>query len=299
MFKSQNKSQNSLSKTHYNLIGAIIWSVLFINQAYAQLGGSSELVREIEKSLLFDKESQEKFDVYNHEYGSNKLDKPSMGDLRGEGEEPKSYTKDQLDIVVIDKNKIDKDLREKEKLAYNSVLIGQYENALELYKEILKKEPSNNDVKFAMAVVYQRLNQFKQAKNLYQELLKAGADNQEEIINNSIAIMVEESPREAVNVLSRLAIQKPDTAYLFANIALAYEKLSNPTLAVNNALKAHEIDKKNPTYSYNLAVLYDNNKNYEKALEMYSLTLNNISGNNFNIAPENIKKRIEFIKNFI
>lgn len=275
---------------------AIIFVVNF--DAYAQFGGSSELVREIEKSLLFDKETQEKFDIYNQEYGSNKLDKPTIGDTIS-NKDKQEYSKDDMDIVLVDKNKIDRDMREKEKLAYNSALIGQYENALELYKEILKKEPNNQNIKFAMAVVYQRLGQYKQAKNIYQELLKAGAENKEEIINNIITILVEESPREAINVLNRLAIQNPETAFLFANISLAYEKLSNTKLAIENSVKALQIDKKNPNYSYNLAILYDKSKDYENAIEMYSLTLKNLNGNSSNIAPENIKKRIDLIKNLI
>ena len=188
-------------------------AIFFSGQAKAQFDiGNSDLTREIEKSLLFDKSDNEKFDVYNNEYGTNLVDTPSMGSLPEKDEEEKKYTPEEMSIVMVDKVKIDKDLREKEKLAYNSVLIGQYEIAIEIYKEILQKEPKNLYAKYSLAVVYQRLNQFKQAKNIYYELLKGDAENKDEVINNIIAILTEESPREAIYMLTRLTIQNPETS---------------------------------------------------------------------------------------
>lgn len=65
----------------------IILCFLFVKTASAQIDvGSTDLSREIEKSLLFDRETSEKFDIYNDEYGSNKLKEPSMGSLPTEDE---------------------------------------------------------------------------------------------------------------------------------------------------------------------------------------------------------------------
>ena len=84
-----------------------------------------------------------------------------------------------MNIVLVDKVKIDKDVREKEKLAYNSVLVGQYEIAIQMYKEILQKEPQNLYAKYSLGVVYQRLAQNKQSKNIYYDLLKGDAENKD------------------------------------------------------------------------------------------------------------------------
>lgn len=275
-------------------------ATFFSGQAKAQFDiGNSDLTREIEKSLLFDKSDNEKFDVYNNEYGSNLVDKPSMGSLPEKDEEEKKYTPEEMSIVMVDKVKIDKDLREKEKLAYNSVLIGQYEIAIEIYKEILQKEPKNLYAKYSLAVVYQRLNQFKQAKNIYYELLKGDAENKDEVINNIIAILTEESPREAIYMLTRLTIQNPERHYLFASIALAYEKISDYNSAIKNYTKALELDYGNINYCYNLGVLYDQNKEYEKALEMYSNVVKNNDSSNRDIALDSVRRRIEKIKQMI
>lgn len=272
----------------------------FAEQAKAQLDvGNLDLTREIEKSLLFDKSDSEKFDVYNNEYGTNLVDKPTIGEVQAKDEDEKKYTPEEMSIVMVDKVKIDKDLREKEKLAYNSVLIGQYEIAIEIYKEILQKEPKNLYAKYSLAVVYQRLNQFKQAKNIYYELLKSEAENKDEIINNIIVILTEESPREAIYMLTRLTIQNPSRHYLFASMALAYEKISDYNSAIKNYTKALDLDYGNMNYCYNLGVLYDQNKEYEKALEMYSNVVKNNDGSNREIALDSVKRRIEKIKQMI
>ncbi len=275
----------------------LILCFLLVKSASAQIDvGNVDLSREIEKSLLFDRETTEKFDVYNNEYGSNKVQEPSMGSLPTE-EEKKEYTPEEMNIVLVDKVKIDKDLREKEKLAYNSVVVGQYEIALELYKEILKKEPKNNYVKYSMAVVYQRLNQFKMAKNLYYDLLKNDPENKEEVIGNIIAIMVEETPREAIYLLDRLTKQNPSASFLLASMAMANEKIGDYESAILNYQKAINIDPTNFNYLYNLAVLHDQKQDFEKAIEMYILAIKN--GSSSEISSDLVRKRIDKLKQLI
>jgi tetratricopeptide (TPR) repeat protein len=283
-----------------NFLSCLLLTAVFSESANAQMVFSnSDISREIEKNLLFDKSTQEKFDVYNNEYGENLVDKPTMGEAPTKDEEEKKYTPEEMSIVLVDKVKIDKDIREKEKLAYNSVLVGQYEIAIEIYKEILQKEPKNLYAKYSLAVVYQRLNQFKQAKNIYYELLRGDAENKDEVINNIIAILIEESPREAIYLLNRLTIQNPQKHFLFASMALAYEKISDYELAIKNYVKALELDYSNVNYRYNLGVLYDQNKEYEKALEMYANVVKNNDNSNSEIAIDSVKRRIEKIKQII
>lgn len=290
-------------KTHNFIIkvSAVILVLLMPCQLYAQFNiSNSELGNEIEKKLLFTKETQEQFDVYNEEYGSNKLSEPTLGSApEVKKDEEKTYTPEDLNIVMIDRVKIDKDMREKEKLAYNAVLVGQYEIAVELYKEIIQKEPKNLYAKYSLAVVYQRLNQYKQAKNIYYELLKADAENRDEIINNIIAIIIEETPREAIYILNRLTKQNPQAANMFASMGLAYEKIGEYDQAIISYIKAYELDRNNMTYCYNLGVLYDQAKNYEKAVEMYVMVLKNVDYTNNDIAVESVRNRLEKLKQII
>ncbi len=114
--------KNKFNKTKF--LSCLLLTASFVESARAQMVFSnSDISREIEKNLLFDKSTQEKFDVYNNEYGENLVDKPSMGEAPTKDEEEKKYTPEEMSIVLVDKVKIDKDIREKEKFAYNSVLV--------------------------------------------------------------------------------------------------------------------------------------------------------------------------------
>jgi lipopolysaccharide assembly protein B len=206
-----------------------------------------------------------------------------------------------VDIVVVDPTKESYDIAEKQRLAYNAALIGQYEVSIELYKQVLSLDPKSFYAKFSLAVVYQKIGQFRQAKTLYYQLLKSNPEKQEEIIGNILAILIEESPRDALYLLSRLTLQNPKSAYVFAQAAVAYEKLKNYEQAINLLQKAASIDAKNLGYKYNLAVIYDKIGQYEKAIELYSDIVKNYSEDvGETIAPRaQIQKRIASIKNKI
>jgi tetratricopeptide (TPR) repeat protein len=253
---------------------------------------NDDVIKEIEKSLLFDQDARQKIDFYSRDksYKHSNINISAGDDQNQE----KSKT---VDIVVVDGKINNFDLRQKEKLAYNSALIGQYEVAIELYKQVLAFEPDNIYAKFSLAVMYQKIGQLRQAKTLYYELLKDNAPNQEEIIGNLLAVLVEESPQDAVYLLSNLAVENPKSPYIFAQFAIAYDKIKNYEQAINLLQKAITLDADNINYQYNLAVIYDKTAQYEKALDLYSSVARNDSGQNQSIPFEQIQKRIDSIKN--
>ncbi|MDX2083006.1 MAG: tetratricopeptide repeat protein [Rickettsiales bacterium] len=249
-----------------------------------------QLVQEIEKTLLFDKDSRQQIDFYKPKKNQKKSD---IVIDRGD----KSFNAESsVKIIVVDPKTSDSEIREKEKLAYNSALIGQYEVAIELYKQVLNAEPDNYYAKFSLAVVYQKLGQYRQAKTAYYQLLKADVDNKEEIIGNLLAILVDESPKDALYLLSRLTIENPKSSYILAQAALAYDKAKNYDQAIILLKKAIIYDDKRPDYKYNLAVIYDKIADYSSALSLYSEVLKNSDGSDQSIPVDQIKKRIEFIR---
>lgn len=255
---------------------------------------TSDIVKEIEKTLLFDADSRSKIDFYQQK----KSDKKSDFTIKTNNSAAEE-AKPPVEILVVDPKSDNFDVREKEKLAYNAVLINQYEVAIELYKQVLLAEPDNEYAKFSLAVIYQKIGQFRQAKTLYHQLLKNSPDNQSEIVGNLLAILVEESPKDAVYLLSRLTTQNPKSSNILAQAAVAYDKIKNYDQAISMLQRAIAIDSENIDYKYNLAVIYDKTAQYEKALEAYSEVEKNYSGSNQSIPLEQVQKRIESIKNKI
>lgn len=267
---------------------------------------NSSIAKDIEKSLLFDKQAKEQFDIYATDVQPSKeVIKSIIVGTKEKPEDTKKSKKDkekdkqsELDIAVTDRTKINYKLKEKEKLAYNAVLAGQYEIAIELYKSVLAKDPKNNYSKYALATVYQKLGQYRQSKTLYQDLLKQDPENKQEIINNIIAIIIEETPREASYLLGRLFQQNPDSAFICANAALANEKIGNYNKAIEYYQKAVIIEPENSGFYYNLAVLHDKTKQYAKAIDYYNLTVKNYN-NDPAISISEVQNRITNLKTLI
>jgi tetratricopeptide (TPR) repeat protein len=252
---------------------------------------SDQIIKQIEKSLIFDNETRQKLDVYGKKNGSKRSDEViEAGNLDSAPENSG------VDIVVVDSKVGNLPLREKEKLAYNSALVGQYEVAIELYKQVLAKEPKNAYAKFSLAVVYQKIGQLKQAKNLYYELLKLSPDNREEIVGNLLAVLVEESPKESTYVLSRLAAQNPNSGKILAQAALAYDKIEKYDQAVELLKSAVNLEPERLDYKYNLAVIYDKMQDYQNASTFYSEVIANYSVKYSSVPLSAVKERLEFIK---
>lgn len=257
---------------------------------------TTDIIKEIEKTLLFDQDSRVKIDSYQRNNSKKTSDYTiNAGTSAGLNGDDKSASS--VDIVIVDPKTNNFDIREKEKLAYNAALIGQYEVSIELYKKILESEPNNLYAKFSLAVVYQKVDQYRQAKTLYYQLLKANPTNEEEIIGNLLAILVSESPRDAIYLLSRLAVENPKSGYILAQSAIAYDKIKNYDQAISLMQKAIIIDPSNIGYKYNLAVIYDKTGDYEKALELYTNVAKNYSDGNQSVPIDQVQKRIESLRN--
>jgi len=274
----------------------LIVSEGFVQNSLAQnLELNDSIVKEIENTLLFDEKSNEEVKFYKKKSSDKKSD---IVINRGGSTAKASGSVIKIDIT--DQKVGNFNIREKEKTAYNASLIEQYEVAIKLYKDVLVSEPNNAYAKFSLAVLYQKIGQLAQAKTLYQELLKNDPANKEDIVGNLLAILIEESPKDAIYLLSRLATQNPESSYILAQSALAYDKVQNYEQAVNMLKRAIALQPERVDYKYNLAVIYDKMGNYTKAIESYSEVIKTYDNNSHQLTSiDQIKKRIESIKSIL
>jgi tetratricopeptide (TPR) repeat protein len=251
--------RTSLPSVKYIFCAFAVFFVLSANAADVKDG---DIIKQIEKSLIFDGDARSKINFYNNDNSKKKSDFT----LHRVGEEEQAVTSS-LDILVTNPKVSNIDLREKERLAYSAILIDQWEVAIEIYKEILVAEPENNYVKLSLAVAYQKIEQFKQAKKLYYELLKQDSESRDLIIANLLNILIEESPRDTTYLLSRLVLQNPQSPTILASAAMAYDKVGNYENAVYLLEKAINLDSSRLDYQYNLSIIYDKMGRYEDALK--------------------------------
>lgn len=280
-----------LSK-NFTIYCAVLLLHIFPNQSFAKgFESNNDIIKEIEKSLLFDQDSREKINVYNKNNSIRKSDY-TIGIAPEEAQK-----NDHIQIVIVDSKSGNFDVRKKERLAYNSALVGQYEVSIALYKEVLRSEPENKYSKFALAVVYQKIGQFHQAKELYQDLLKDEISNQEEVIGNLLAILIEESPKDSLYLLSRLMTQNPRSAYILAQAAIVYDKMNKTDQAITLLNRAIEIEPINIAYKYNLAIMYDKTSQTSKALSLYADVSRDYLPEDHMIAIDQVRNRIKAINN--
>ena len=248
-----------------------------------------QIVKDIEKFLVFDDESKKRINFYKKGRAIREIE-VEEGSVSKTKDSPASFK-----IMVVDEKPLAYKAREKERMAYNSAIIGQDEVAMALYKDVLKAEPNNKYAKFSLAVIYQKLGQFNQAKNLYHSLLQESPDNSEEIIGNLLSIIIDETPKQATYLLMRLSQQNPNSAEVFAKLALAHEKVGDYESSIKALQEAIRINPGVVEYQYNLAIIYDKSEQLDKALGVYRQVASDNS-DNAAVPISQIEERISYIE---
>lgn len=183
--------------------------------------------------------------------------------------------------------------------AFEAVKMKEYEIAIKLYKEVLKLNNKDNFTKLSLATTYHVLGQYVQAKPLYIELLPV-FPNSEQLISNLLSIIIQESPYEAIYLLPALAEKHNNSPVIQAQTSVAFSTVDRYDEAIKYIKNAIYLDENNIEYRYNLAVLYDINKNYEKAYKAYKDVDNYIKQNPVaSISAKKIEKRIKQLNKYI
>ncbi len=200
------------------------------------------------------------------------------------------------------KYEVDLNKKTKEKIAYNSYINGQYEVAIKIYTQLVEEYPFDNYPKYCLALAYQKLKQYKSAKKIYFDLLKRGASNKEDVVSNLVSILSEESPKEALYLLTKLSSQNPSSGYFLAQKALILAKIGNHELAIQNMKEATQKEPNRVDYKFNLAVIYDQHEKFREALESYYEVVKSYNEDSRwgeDIPINQVISRIDEVKTFI
>lgn len=179
--------------------------------------------------------------------------------------------------------------------AYTALMGGDTENAIQIYKDILGAEPSNQDALFGLAATYHRLGLIEKARPFYGMLLKTNP-NHREGLNNFLVLVSDESPEDALPELQRLEERNPDFSPIPAQIALVYDKMGYFDQAQDKMLRAIELAPENLTYKYNLAIMLDRHGRYADAGALYRLLIDaGLRGEHVPAPLETLQKRLNYI----
>ena len=268
----------------------IVLTFIVPNIIYGTEQGSAlNIAEQVEKNLIYSKEiirNPEDDIIINR----GKWDKQML-------EEADNISQDKKIEVKAQKVKEDKRLTALKQKAYDAINIGQYEIAVKLYKQVLEKDRKDTYAILGLATAYQYLGDYLQAKPLFLDIIDKFPDDQQ-IMANLLNIMIQESPYEAVYLISNIADKNTNSHLFQAQASLAYTKIKNYDKAIDYIEKALSLDNNNVEYKYNLAVLYDLTGNLTQAKNLYTDVLDYYASNNniiYNLPVEEVKRRVELL----
>jgi Tfp pilus assembly protein PilF len=179
--------------------------------------------------------------------------------------------------------------------AYNALLRGNTDIAISVYQDILAAEPRNQHALFGLATTYHKLGFLEKARPLYGTLLEIDPYNKE-TLNNFLALVGEEAPESAIRYLEQLKGQNSDFSPIYAQLAQLYLKDGNTMLAIENMQEAVAMSPENLIYKYNLAVMYDNAKEPQRAIVLYrQLIKAGLDGAELPANLRDIQERLTFL----
>ena len=180
--------------------------------------------------------------------------------------------------------------------AYDTLIAGDQEGAIALYKEVLANQPDNKLGLFGLATTYHRAGQLEMARPLYGRLLAIDPQNAEGL-NNFLVLLADESPEDALNEMKKLERTHPDFSPLPAQMAVVYEKMGRHEEAIVNMTHAIELSPENIKYRYDMAIMLDKMGDWGNAATYYQqLITASERGEKIPTKPEEIQERLTFIR---
>ena len=152
--------------------------------------------------------------------------------------------------------------------AYNALIAGQSNVAIQIYKQVLDNDANNKNALFGLATTYHRAGQLELARPVYSRLLTVDPGHSDGL-NNFLVLLSDEAPEEALVELEKLAERNPQYSALPAQIAVIYQKLGQFDKAGQYMFQAIEMAPENITYRYNLAIMLDKQHKYDEAAKLY------------------------------
>ena len=117
-------------------------------------------------------------------------------------------------------------------------------------------------------------------------------------LTNLLGLVGEQTPDAALERLRRLYAVNPSSAALAAQIAMTYAQLGDAANAANFMNVAATLDRANPVYRLNLAVLYDRMGETSAAVRSYERVLQ-LAGVDATTPPNSartIRERLRYLR---
>jgi Tfp pilus assembly protein PilF len=146
---------------------------------------------------------------------------------------------------------------------------GKIQTAIELYLEVLKKNPDFKDAIFNLVAAYIEISNFSKAYTLLEKLRDLDPENPQVLLNLSVAEIGLGLPEKAIFHLEKAELLKGPRFEIYLNRGIAFSQIGRLDEAIMWHKRAEEIQQDEPLLLFNMALCYDKHKKYNDALRYY------------------------------
>jgi tetratricopeptide (TPR) repeat protein len=166
---------------------------------------------------------------------------------------------------------------------------GKFNQAIQMYRQVLRVKPEHREALFNLASAYIQLTSYSEALPLLRKLRSYDDSNPDVLINLAIVEIGMGNSTEAIHLLDLAEKQYPDPKFeIYFHRAAALSRLGRLEEALRSYKSAEELNPKHSALNFNLALLCDKLQKYHDAVDYYHAFLS--QGNNL---PQHEEKRIE------
>ncbi|ALO16580.1 TPR repeat-containing protein YrrB [Salinivirga cyanobacteriivorans] len=152
---------------------------------------------------------------------------------------------------------------------------GESGIAKNLLEEMHKKFPENVEAMVRLANIYMAVEQYKEARTYLIKASRVEPENAKLYLLSSMIFQEMEDAERAIEDLYNALKYDPDYYDAHIMLGLINARLGKD-VAIDHYMNAMRVQPDNPEAVYNLGMYYQENKQYEKAIETYKKGLNNI-----------------------
>jgi len=168
--------------------------------------------------------------------------------------------------------------------------------AIQMYQEVLRKNPEHYEALFNLASAYLTDASFSEAYNILQKLHELDPQNSQILLNLAIAEIGLGRPRKAMSYLNESdALEDTSQFEICFHKGVAMSKLHMLNEAELWYKRAEELNPDNSRLNFNMAVVYDKLQRYQEALRYYGAFLKNGSAQSVHEKKE-VENRIKAIR---
>lgn len=177
--------------------------------------------------------------------------------------------------------------------AERAVKLGRYESALEIYDGLYASNRRDPNVMLGRAMALQYIGNYDEAIYAYEELLDARPNNIEAQINLQ-GLLSKRYPAVALRNLSELQDKHPGNTKIVAQMAVVSAQLGQYPKAIRYLGMAASMEPENAGHVYNMAVIADRAGDKKAAVRYYeeALEIDTLYGSGRTIPRDSVFERL-------